>query len=63
MTPDRLQLLKFGIISAVLIVGWFVLTSVTHNIVLQSLLGWIGLGVIALYYRWLKKNKVQPPKP
>ena len=63
MTQDRLELFKFALIGVLLILGWVSLTSVSHNFLLQLLLGWIGLGIVALYYRWLKRNKIQPPKP
>ena len=63
MRSDRLQLLKYSVATVALIVGWFGLTSLSHNILLQSLLGWIGLGAIALYWGWLLKNhKLRPPK-
>jgi hypothetical protein len=62
MPKDGLQLFKFALIFALLILGWFSLTSVSHNVLLQLLLGWIGLGIVALYYLWLKRNKIRPPK-
>jgi hypothetical protein len=62
MNQDRFQLLKYALISVALIGGWFGLTFVSHNILLQLLLGSVGLGVVAFYYRWLRRNKVRPPK-
>jgi hypothetical protein len=62
MRPDRFQLLKFALILVMLVLAWFGLTSLSHNLMLQSLLGWVGLGVVAFYYRWLLRNKVRLPK-
>jgi hypothetical protein len=62
MRKDSLQLLKYGLITAALIAGWFGLTSISHNVLVQSLLGWIGLVVIVLYWRWLLRNKLRQPK-
>jgi len=63
MRQDRLQLMKSALVTAVLIVGWFGLASMSHNVLVQSLLGWIGLGVIAVYWGWLlRKHKLRPPK-
>jgi hypothetical protein len=62
MRPDRFQLLKFALILVMLVLAWFGLTSLSHSLMLQSLLGWVGLGVVAFYYRWLLRNKVRPPK-
>jgi hypothetical protein len=62
MSRDRLQLLKYGFITVTLMAGWFGLGSLSHNVLVQSLLGWIGVGVIAFYWRWLIRNKLGPPK-
>lgn len=62
MRQDSLQLLKYGFITAVLIAGWFGVAFLSHNILVQSLLGWIGLAVIVFYWRWLLRNKLRPPK-
>jgi hypothetical protein len=62
MGRDTRRLLKFGLITALLIAGWFELASVSHNVLLQLLLGWVGLGVVVLYWRWLQRNKLRPPK-
>jgi hypothetical protein len=62
MSPDRFQLLKFAFILVILVLAWFGLTSLSRSLVLQSLLGWVGLGVVVFYYRWLRRNKVRPPK-
>lgn len=63
MAQDRLRLFKFALIFVLLIFGWFSLTSVSHNIFLRLLLGWIGFGIVALYYLCLKRNKIGRPKP
>ncbi|MGO9402129.1 MAG: hypothetical protein ACLPVW_01515 [Terriglobales bacterium] len=62
MKKDSFQLLKYGFVTAVLMAGWFALASLGRNILLQSLFGWIGLVVIVLYWRWLRRNKLRPPK-
>lgn len=62
MKGDRIQVAKYGLLTSGLVVGCFALTSVSHNIVVQSLLGWAGLAAIALYFRWLWHNKLPPPK-
>ncbi len=63
MTPDRVQLLKYAVVTVILIVGWFGLASISHNVFIQSLLGWIGLAVVAVYWGWLlKKHNLRPPK-
>ena len=62
MRKNNFDLLKFGFITAVLIAGWFGLASLSHNILVQSLLGWIGLVVIVFYWRWLRRSKLGPPK-
>jgi hypothetical protein len=59
---DRLQLLKYALIAVVLIAAWLGSMSLSHNILVQSLLGWIGLGVVVFYYRWLRRNRLRPPK-
>lgn len=61
MASDRIQLFKYGLMFAVLVIGWFALTMVSKNIVVQIVLGWIGLGVVALFYWWVSKHKL-PPK-
>jgi hypothetical protein len=62
MSVDSRDLLKFGLLTVALIAGWFALASVSHNLIVESLFGWVGLGVIAWYLRWLVKNKVKPPQ-
>jgi len=57
-----MELLKYAFITVLLIAGWFALGSLSHNVLLQSLLGWIGFGALALYWRWLIRNKLGPPK-
>ena len=59
MNRDRLQLLEYGFVTILLIVGWFALASLSHNILVKSLLAWVGLGAIVLYWRWLLKNKTR----
>jgi len=63
MRQDTFQLLKYGFITVGLIAAWFGLASLSHNILLQSLLGCIGLVMIVLYWRWLRRTKLRPPKP
>ena len=56
-------LLKHGLATVLLLVCWFGLASLNHSIIIQSLLGWAGLGVIALYWSWLlRKNGLRRPK-
>ncbi len=55
---DRLDLLKHALLLVLLIVGWLALTLLSHNVVVQSVLGWVGLGAVALYARWLLKKKL-----
>jgi hypothetical protein len=59
---DRLQALKYALITVALIAGWFALASISHRMLVELLLGWIGLGGIVLYWRWLLRNKLRPPK-
>ena len=63
MTKRSFDLLRYGFITAVLIVGWFALASLSHNLLIEMLLGWIGLIVIVFYWRWLLRNKLRPRKP
>ena len=62
MKKDTFQLLKYAFISIFLIVVWFGLASLSRNIVVEILLGWVGFVPVGLYWRWLLKNKVDPPK-
>ena len=62
MQKDTLELFRYGLISLLLIAGWFGLTTLSRNLVVQWLLGWGGLAVNVLYWRWLLRNKVKPPK-
>jgi hypothetical protein len=62
MEKDTAQLLKYSFITVLLIAAWFGLTSLSHSIVVESLLGWVGLIAIAFYWRWLIKNKIRGPK-
>jgi hypothetical protein len=55
---DRLQLLGRALVGLFLLAGWFALTSLSDNILVQSLLGWAGFVPVALYFRWLLRNKV-----
>ena len=56
------ELLKYGVVTALLTAGWFALASVGRNILVESLLGWVGLVVVCLFLRWVIRNKVRPPK-
>lgn len=58
---DRTDLLKHGVLLVLLIVGWFTLVSVSRVLWLQIVLGWVGFGGVALYFRWLLKRKVSKP--
>jgi hypothetical protein len=63
MRKDRLHLLKYSLVTVLLIAGWFGVASVSRNILLRYLLGWVGFGVIALYWGWLlRTKKLRPPK-
>jgi hypothetical protein len=62
MTKDTFQLLTFALVAVLLIAAWFALTNLSRNIVVESLLGLIGLAVVALYWRRLKKTKIRPPR-
>ena len=63
MRQDRLQLLKYGLVTALLIASWFGLASLSHNILVRASLGWVGLVVIVVYWGWLlRKHKLRPPK-
>ncbi len=59
---DRLSLLKYALIAVALIVGWFGFMSLSDDLPVQILLGWIGLAPNVFYWRWLFRNKVGPPK-
>lgn len=59
MSSDKVELLKYGCITAVLVIGCFVLTSVSRNVYLQILLGWVGVGALVIYFRWLHKKKLR----
>ncbi len=63
MNSDKVELLKYGCITVVLVVGCFALTSVSRSIYLQVLLGWVGVGILVLYFRWLHKNKLRLRNP
>lgn len=63
MSNDGIDLLKHGFLAVLFIVCWFALVSTTHNIAVQMLLGWLGLGLLVLYFRWLKRHKLRSPKP
>jgi predicted PurR-regulated permease PerM len=54
------DLLKHASLLVLVIVGWFALASLTDNLIAKVILGWVGFGIVALYYRWLRKNKVRP---
>jgi hypothetical protein len=58
LTTDSVDLLKHGLIATLLVVAWFALTFLSHNVVVQSMVGWLGLGGLILYARWLFKHKV-----
>jgi hypothetical protein len=62
MQKDTTELFKYSFITVLLIAGWFGLTALSRNIVVQILLAWAGLAVVALYWRWLKRNKVKSTK-
>jgi 4-amino-4-deoxy-L-arabinose transferase-like glycosyltransferase len=62
MTKDTFQLLQYGLIAVLLIAIWFGLISLSRNIVVEIPLGWIGFAAFALYWRWLKRKKIEPPK-
>lgn len=62
MQKDTFELLKYSFITLLLIAGWFGSTTLSRNMVVQWLLGWAGLAVIVLYWRWLLRHKVKPPK-
>jgi uncharacterized membrane protein YobD (UPF0266 family) len=62
MSRDRRDLLKYVLILVLLIVTWFVLASSPSSTLMKVVLGWVGFGVIAVYYVWLTRHKVQPPK-
>jgi FtsH-binding integral membrane protein len=62
MTKDTFQLLKYALIGVLLIAVWFGATSLSRNIVVESLLGWVGFAAVALYWLWLKR-KIGRPKP
>jgi hypothetical protein len=53
------DLLKHGLIFALLILIWFGLTMLSRNLLIQVILGWIGLGAVALYWRWLHIKKIR----
>jgi dolichyl-phosphate-mannose--protein O-mannosyl transferase len=63
MTKDTFQLLKYATIAVLLIAIWFGLLTLSRNIGVDLLLGFVGFAVFALYWRWLKKTKIAPPKP
>jgi hypothetical protein len=56
------DLIKHGVLTVLLVSGWFALASLSRNSGVQSALGWVGLAVVAFYFRWILKNKLQPPK-
>ncbi|MBZ5551327.1 MAG: hypothetical protein LAO21_01305 [Acidobacteriia bacterium] len=62
MRKDSVELLKYGFITTGLIAGWFGLASLSHSILVQLLLASIGLVVNVLYWRWLLRRKLRPPK-
>lgn len=56
MTNDRASLLKFGVLGALLVALWLLLLVVVHNTVLAVILGWVGIGLFVVYYRWTQKH-------
>ncbi len=62
VNSDRWQLLKYGLLTVLVVAMWFALTALSHNWLVQVALGWIGVAALALYWRWLLRNKVRPPK-
>jgi hypothetical protein len=60
MTKDTFQLLKYSVISSLLVAAWFASTGLSDSLVVKYLIGWVGLAVVVLYFRWLLKNKVGP---
>jgi hypothetical protein len=53
MSVDSRDLLKFGLLTVALIAGWFALASVSHNLIVESLFGWVGLGLsLGTYDGW-----------
>jgi hypothetical protein len=61
MSKDHLRLLKFGLLTVMMLVFWFALALLSSNLIVQLILGWVGFGMFVLSWRWLLKNKVQPP--
>jgi uncharacterized membrane protein YeaQ/YmgE (transglycosylase-associated protein family) len=62
MTLDTRELLKFSFLTVAVVAGWFALASVSKNVIVEIVLGWVGLAFLALYWRWLLKKKAKPPK-
>ena len=60
MKKDTVQLLGFSLLTVVLLVACFGLVSLSHNVMVQYLLGWVGVAGMALYFRWLLRKKVKP---
>jgi hypothetical protein len=56
-----MQLLKYALLSVVLVAAWFVLATLPQNMFMKVALGWIGLLGIALYWRFLLR-KFRNPK-
>lgn len=44
-----------------LVVAWFALASLSRNVAVQSVVGWLGLGGLIVYVRWLFKHKIGKP--
>jgi len=58
---DRVQLFKFAFITVTLVAIWAVLVSLSKNFFLQQLISWTGIGILAIYYRWLRRKVIKPP--
>jgi hypothetical protein len=60
---DRIKLLEHAFITAILITTWFGIASLSHDVLIQSLLGWSGFVLVALYWGWLlRKHHLRRPK-
>jgi protein-S-isoprenylcysteine O-methyltransferase Ste14 len=62
LASERADLVKHGFLLALLIVGWFALTMLSHNWLIQMCLGWVGLACVVLYFAWLRRKKFGTPK-
>ena len=61
MKRDTARLLQYGFLGAVLVAAHFgALVLLPINIIFKSLLGWVGIGLVVLFYRFSQRHEPKP---